>query len=309
MVIQTRLDVLRGKVGQDRAFLEIEAACTESATVMRGAISLLGKHENPKKLISIGEHLKNQFTDLTRCAHHELLLKVHEECQVYASPETLKLALVQVIHHFQADAGDEAPKLFIDVYSGDYEHSRFAVINISGAGNMSSDPGLWKMMHSLMQFQGGDFIIDTSGTLPQISLMLPIFRKRHSLYPIRSKADTNTALIVEDNNDVAESVSMTLHALGMTQVEIFNSPTEAITWLGRHTPSLVITDYSMLGMNGIEFLKQAESALASSTVVLMSGMPPEKFETELEELQIPVEVLMKPLKGNDLLHLVMRALH
>ncbi|MEM6885726.1 MAG: response regulator [Verrucomicrobiota bacterium] len=309
MVIQSRLDTLRNKVGNDRAFSDIEAACQQSGTVLRGALSLMCKHQNVKELFSLGEYLENQLEDLIHSANHSLRMRTHRDCQIYTSPTTLNLVMEQVLGHYRVDPHDSEPSLYIEVYKGAYDNDRFGIVQISGPGRLSSDTGVWKMLESLMQLQGGELVVNTSKEEPQINLMFPVFQKRHSIYTMRNQTEVNTAMIVEDNRDVAESVSMTIRALGISNVEIFNKPAEAVTWLSSHTPGLVITDYSMFGMNGIEFLKQSETALASSTVVLMSGMPMDDFQDELDELQIQVEVLMKPLKGDDLLRVVMQSLN
>jgi len=72
MVIQSRLDTLRNKVGNDRAFVDVEAACVQSSTVLRGAMSLMGKHENVKELFALGEYLESQLELLISRAHHGL---------------------------------------------------------------------------------------------------------------------------------------------------------------------------------------------------------------------------------------------
>ncbi len=309
MVIQSRLDSLRNKVGEDRAFTEIESACQQSGTVLRGALSLMGKHDNVKELFALGDYLENQLEQLIGGAHHSLRMRTHRECEIYTSPGTVNLVMEQVLSHYRAHPEDESPQLYIEVYKGAYDNDRFGIIQISGPGTLTSDSGVWKMLESLMQLQGGELIVNTSKAEPQINLMFPVFKKRHSIYAMRNQTEVDTAMILEDNNDVAESIAMTLKAVGIPTVQIFNKPAKAVNWLSEHTPSLVITDYSMFGMNGIEFLKQSETALASSKVVLISGMPLDDFEEELEELQIPVEVLMKPLKGDDLLRVVMQALN
>ena len=309
MVIQSRLDTLRNKFGSDRALTDIEAACVQSSTVLRGAVSLMGKHENLKELFALGDYLESQLEQFINSAHHSLRMRTHRECEIYTSPNTLNLVMEQVLNNFQPNPEDENPEVYIEVYKGAFDNDRFGIVQISGPGTLSSDQGVWKMLESLMHLQGGELIFNTDRATPQINLMFPVFKKRHSIYAIRNQTEVDTAMILEDNQDVADSISMTLKALGISSVEIFNKPADAVTWLSNHTPSLVITDYSMFGMNGIEFLKQSETALASSKVVLMSGMPLDDYTDELEELQTPVEVLMKPLKGDDLLRVVMQALN
>jgi len=309
MVIQSRLDNLRNKVGTDRAFSDIEAACLQSGTVLRGALSLIGKHENVKELFSLGNYLENQLENLVHSANHSLRMRTHRECEIYTSPMTLNLVMEQLLDHYHPLPDDAEPSLYIEVYKGSFDNDRFGIVQISGPGKLSSDQNIWKMLESLMQLQGGELVVDTTREEPQLNLMFPVFQKRQSIYAMRNQTEVNTAMIIEDNRDVADTVSITLQALGIPNVKTFNKPTDAVTWLSTHTPGLVITDYSMFGMNGIEFLKQSETALASSTVVLMSGMPLDGFADELDELQIPVEVLMKPLKGDDLLRVVMQSLN
>ncbi|MGF1678910.1 MAG: response regulator [Candidatus Methylacidiphilales bacterium] len=305
MVIQSRLDSMRGRFGNEPGFQEIQSVCNKSSTVMRGALALLGQQTSNKRLIALAEHLESRIGDLVQSAHHGLGLRTHNECRIYTSPQILNLILVQVVSHFHANT--PKPELYVEVYSCEYEGGKYGVLNFSGPGELSRDSSVWSMLDALVQLQGGRLVIE-KGTSPRVCLMFPLFQKRDSLYALRTQNEMSSALIVEDNVDVAEAVAITLRALGIPAVEIFHQPQDALAWLERHTPGLVITDYSMMGMNGVEFLQEAQGALASSTVVIMSGLPGDSFKEQLAELSIPVQVLMKPLKGDDMLHVVMQSM-
>ncbi|MEM6821088.1 MAG: response regulator [Verrucomicrobiota bacterium] len=306
MVIQSQLDVLRSRIGTEPAFEEIHKACTRSAAVLRGAIALLGNHKTTKEPVHLGKFLEEIFVQLQENAHHTLGLRTNKECCVLASRHGICLCLVQLVKNFQfATVGDE---IYIEVFESEYEESNFGVIRLSGPGQMTIDTGLWNMLEALINLQGGILTHEDTDGILKIYVMFPTFEVHQAVFSQRDSAEACSALIVEDNEDVAELVSMHIQALGIPEVHISPSPYDAMKWLNTHTPGLVITDYSMRGMNGIEFLQKAQSALASSTVAIMSGIPLDDFQKELNTLMISVQVLLKPLKGDDIMRLVMESM-
>jgi len=306
MVVQSRLDSLRSRYKDEPGFADIQKACSHSSTVLRGAITLLGNTTQSKTIIPLGETLEELLPGLIRFANHSLGLRTHEECRILASSDTLQVTLSQVLKHFEADS-DNA-ELYIEVYNSEYDGGDFGVVSICGSGHLSESKSTWNMLEALMHLQGGELTIDEESGNPRVCLLFPIFKKHDTIFALRSQSESSTAIVVEDNADVADSVGMHLQALGIPQIETFARPQEAIQWLNKHTPALCITDYSMLGMNGIDFLREAQGALASSTVAIMSGIPLDDYKSDLDSLKIKVRVLAKPLKGDDLMNLVMDSL-
>lgn len=306
MVVQSRLDALRSRYREETGFEEIQKACSHSALVLRGAVALLGNTTQSKSMIPLGETLEGMLASLIRFSNHSLGLRTHEECRVLASTDSLQVTLSQVLNHFEAKS--ENPELYIEVYTSEYDGGDFGVISICGDGHLSESKSTWNMLEALMHLQGGELTIDEESGNPRVCLLFPIFKKHDTIFALRNQSETSTAIIVEDNKDVADSVRMNLQALGIPQIETFVRPQEALQWLNKHTPALCITDYSMFGMNGIDFLREAQGALASSTVAIMSGIPLDDYKSDLDSLTIPVRVLTKPLKGDDLMNLVMESL-
>jgi len=306
MVIQSRLDSMRHKFGDDKDFQKIHESCVHSATVLRGAITLLGKTSTPRELISLGQWLEQHLGNLARFSNHQLGLRTHDDCKVYTSAATLEVALSHVLKHFQAD--DPNDSLYIELYQAEVEKSHYAIISCMGPGRLEENKTAWELLAALMHLQGGDITLDTMDDKPRVCLVHPRLRKRDVVYAVREHAQVSSAVVIEDNQSVAEAVAMHLEALGIPQVTLFSNPQDALAWLSKHTPALVITDYSMRGMNGIDFLRQAGGALASSTVAIMSGMPQDDFKKDAESLDYPVKILAKPLAGDDLMRLVMESL-
>lgn len=81
-----------------------------------------------------------------------------------------------------------------------------------------------------------------------------------------------TILIVDDEYLIADILSFALEDEGYLTVTA-GSGHKALSILEREKPQLIITDYMMPGMNGIEFAEavQAHKSLHSVPILLMSG--------------------------------------
>ncbi|WNW13401.1 response regulator [Pseudomonas sp. DTU_2021_1001937_2_SI_NGA_ILE_001] len=81
-----------------------------------------------------------------------------------------------------------------------------------------------------------------------------------------------TILIVDDEYLIAEILSFALEDEGFLTVTAGNGQ-KALSILDRERPGLIITDYMMPGMNGIEFALavRANPSFANIPIVLMSG--------------------------------------
>jgi len=79
-------------------------------------------------------------------------------------------------------------------------------------------------------------------------------------------------LIVEDEPAIAEFLSMKLEASGCETVRFANGA-EAIDWLEDHQPDLVITDFHMPFVNGLELCQhlRAKACTESVPVILLSA--------------------------------------
>ena len=69
---------------------------------------------------------------------------------------------------------------------------------------------------------------------------------------------TGKILILDDENMVTKTLSMLLGLEGFSSVFAFNSPKEAIEFLEKEEVDLIISDFIMPEMNGIDFLSQVK---------------------------------------------------
>ncbi|MDD1964564.1 response regulator [Pseudomonas sp. NPDC090203] len=81
-----------------------------------------------------------------------------------------------------------------------------------------------------------------------------------------------TILIVDDEYLIADILSFALEDVGYLTVTA-GSGARALSILEREQPQLIITDYMMPGMNGIELAEQVRKheKLGSLPIMLMSG--------------------------------------
>ncbi len=83
-----------------------------------------------------------------------------------------------------------------------------------------------------------------------------------------------TILVVDDEEDILSSLQDLLEA-ALEDVTVTTCPsgTEALEELGSGTFDLIISDYKMPGMNGLEFLAEARRVAPSTPRIMMTAFP------------------------------------
>lgn len=78
-------------------------------------------------------------------------------------------------------------------------------------------------------------------------------------------------LIVDDEEMVTKTLSMLLGLEGFSNVTSFNSPKEALEYLENNEIDLIISDFIMPQMNGIDFLEKAKKLHSEVSTILLTG--------------------------------------
>lgn len=88
-------------------------------------------------------------------------------------------------------------------------------------------------------------------------------------------------MVVDDNTDVLDSVTMLLESLGRAEVYSFRSGEEALNCfaLSPDEYQLVITDFGLPGLNGPELCRRMRELSPSVKIILSTGstITPEEF--------------------------------
>ena len=78
-------------------------------------------------------------------------------------------------------------------------------------------------------------------------------------------------VVVDDEKIVTSAFSTLLKVEGFSDAHFFNSPKEAIEFLKSNTPDIVISDFLMPEMNGLEFLTEVKNLYPEVSRILLTG--------------------------------------
>jgi two-component system response regulator HydG len=80
-------------------------------------------------------------------------------------------------------------------------------------------------------------------------------------------------LVIDDNADALETLATLLNVLGTETVRQAKSAEQALEIIKTESFTLIISDYRLEGMNGVEFLDQLRAQGNQTPVLLLSGAP------------------------------------
>ena len=117
--------------------------------------------------------------------------------------------------------------------------------------------------------------------------------------PQNASAARPVIYAVDDEVMILEMITFVLEPLGY-QVQTFRDPELALQSFASHPnrPVLVITDYAMHTMNGMEFIEKCRTLTPDQRVLLASGTVGE--EIFANALTKPDRFLAKPFKPHEL---------
>jgi CheY-like chemotaxis protein len=116
-------------------------------------------------------------------------------------------------------------------------------------------------------------------------------------------------LIVDDQRDILRLLRSTLETLKNAEVKIFESPSgeEALLASSRHKIDLLISDYKLPGMSGIELMHKVRVRHPEAKVILISGVTERKVREEMLNAGA-LAIFDKPIPLADFLDVVERGL-
>jgi signal transduction histidine kinase/FixJ family two-component response regulator len=80
-----------------------------------------------------------------------------------------------------------------------------------------------------------------------------------------------TVMIVDDEMMVTSSLQTMLSLETTHRIHCFNSPLDALAQVETLRPDVIISDFSMPGMDGIAFLREVKKILPEATTILLTG--------------------------------------
>jgi CheY-like chemotaxis protein len=118
-----------------------------------------------------------------------------------------------------------------------------------------------------------------------------------------------TILLVDDQRDILRLLHSTLDTLHNEELKVIESPSgeEALLAIQRHKIDLLVTDYRLPGMSGIELMHKMRVRQPDVRVILITGMTDRKARDEMLNAGA-VAIFDKPIPLADFLDIVERSL-
>ena len=83
--------------------------------------------------------------------------------------------------------------------------------------------------------------------------------------------DLGKILYVDDDKLLTSTFSTLMKVEGFKDVIVYNNPVEAIEYLKTEAPDLIISDFLMPEMNGLEFLREAKKLYPETSMILLTA--------------------------------------
>src|SRR5436309_3545816 len=104
-----------------------------------------------------------------------------------------------------------------------------------------------------------------------------------------------SVLIVDDCAEARAMLGQLLSAIGAEQVREVSSAEEALEILARERFSIIISDYRLEGMDGVQLLDRIRQSGDATPVLLLSGVPEQQAILRATQHQ-KVDVFPKPFR-------------
>ena len=119
----------------------------------------------------------------------------------------------------------------------------------------------------------------------------------------------SNVLLVDDHRDILRLLHSTLNTLKNKDIKVFEAPSgeEALLESGRNAIDLLITDYMLPGMSGVELMHKVRARHPEVKVIFITGMTEKKKREEMLNAGA-LAIFDKPITMADFLDVVERGL-
>lgn len=114
-------------------------------------------------------------------------------------------------------------------------------------------------------------------------------------------------LVVDDEPDILSAVRTVLEGTMSADVFVASSAAKGLQILRERPINLIMTDFKMPGMNGVEFMQLAREITPDAPIVLITAFERELVDA-MEGSDAAQAVLLKPLSPRPLLQTVQKVL-
>ncbi len=134
----------------------------------------------------------------------------------------------------------------------------------------------------------------------------PACRRPVPPYPVVQPAPPKTIVLVDDEKSYSDLLTQMLGEHFDCPVHAFYRPLDALAALPGIDPGVVVTDYYMPQLNGIDFIRKATPLVPLAAFVMITGHNLEPHEDELARLKALKGFLSKPFGWRKLADEILR---
>jgi DNA-binding NarL/FixJ family response regulator len=116
----------------------------------------------------------------------------------------------------------------------------------------------------------------------------------------------SAVLFVDDEKPFVEAMTQLLGKNLSCPILGYTRPTEALADLPHHEVRVIVTDYSMPDMNGIEFLHRAHALRPEAAAIMITGHQAELAGTDFSRVPGLRETIFKPVSWRTLLERIIK---
>ncbi len=164
------------------------------------------------------------------------------------------------------------------------------------------------VVHGIIENHRGAIELESQPGMTRFAVYLPVGEGQEPARPAStvgmSRGDGERLLVLDDQLPVSRAMGLMLQSLGY-QVSVCNDPLEALQRLGAEPVDMLITDYSMAGMNGMEVAARCREDRPEFPILLVTGNS-EGLDRQAGSPHF--EILEKPFGRDDLAAAVRRVL-
>jgi DNA-binding NtrC family response regulator len=124
-------------------------------------------------------------------------------------------------------------------------------------------------------------------------------------YPV-PPAPTKSIVIVDDEKSYTDLLTQMLAENLDCPVHAFSRPLDALAALPNMDPGVIVTDYHMPQIDGIEFIRQASTVVPGATFVMITGHNLSQQQDQLDRLTALKAFLPKPFGWRKLAEEILR---
>ncbi|HEY3761125.1 MAG TPA: response regulator [Verrucomicrobiae bacterium] len=117
--------------------------------------------------------------------------------------------------------------------------------------------------------------------------------------------DSITVFVVDDEPLLLDLAKTILNPLGYN-IQIFSDPRKALAAYPKAKPALVVTDYAMPWMTGLEVIRECRRIHPDQKTILLSGTVDEMIYASEPEPTRPNQFLAKPYQVRDFIQAVQK---